>query len=451
MLTENAEKVVRERYLLKDKEGKASETVDEMWYRIASAVAKAESKFVEANWGNSASEYVREKAEEFYQLISSLDFLPNSPTIMNAGKADGQLSACFVLPVEDSMEGIFDAIKNAALIHKSGGGTGFSFSRLRPEGSIVKSTGGIASGPISFMKAFDAATEAVKQGGCFVGETKVLTKNGPVEIKNLHAGMEVLTTLGYFPCTDPFMTKSNSEVWSLSVKDFNDNEITVIATPDHPILTGITEEGYQYTKICDLKIGDHVINDCNSEGDTDYAEVIAIVPQVATRDVWNVEVPEIHNYFVCDSFEHGMFVSNTRRGANMGMLRVDHPDIMKFITVKNDLHTLNNFNISVAITDTFMDAVKNGTAYDLIDPHTNMVTGQLDAREVFDTIVESAWKTGEPGIFFIDRANEYNKLIKLCGPFESTNPCQICKDIFAFFTMLHVEKDTSRQGSTEMC
>lgn len=451
MLTENAEKVVRERYLLKDKEGKAIETVDEMWYRIANAVAQAESKFVEATWVGSTSGFVREKAGEFYSLISSLDFLPNSPTIMNAGKEDGQLSACFVLPVEDSMEGIFDAIKNAALIHKSGGGTGFSFSRLRPEGSIVKSTGGIASGPISFMKAFDAATEAVKQGGCFVGETKVLTKNGPVEIKDLHAGMEVLTTLGYFPCTDPFMTKSNTEVWSLSIRDFNENEITVIATPDHPILTGLTEEGYQYTKICDLKIGDHVINDCNSEGDTDYAEVIAIVPQVTTRDVWNVEVPDVHNYFVCDSFEHGMFVSNTRRGANMGMLRIDHPDIMKFITVKNDLHTLNNFNISVAITDAFMDAVKNGTAYDLIDPHTNMVTGRLDAREVFDTIVESAWKTGEPGIFFIDRANKCNNLIKLCGPFESTNPCQICKDNFAFFTVLQVEKDTSRQGSTEMC
>lgn len=413
-LSENALRVVEARYLVKGEDGKPIETVDEMWHRIAHAVALAED-----------DKHQREYEDKFYDMISNLDFLPNSPTIMNAGRPLGQLSACFVLPVEDSMEGIFNTIRDAALIHKSGGGTGFSFSRLRPEGSVVNSTGGVASGPISFMKAFDAATEAVKQGGCFVGETMVLTKNGPVEIKNLHAGMEVLTTLGYYPCTNPFKTKENVEVWSLSVKDSCDNEFTVIATPDHPILTEITEEGYHYTPISELDIGDKVINFCNYEGDIDTAEVISVVAQHATRDVWNVEVPEVHNYFVCDSQKHGMFVSNTRRGANMGMLRVDHPDILKFITVKNDLHTLNNFNISVAITDKFMDAVKHHTAYDLVDPHTGKVTDKLDANEVFNMIVESAWKTGEPGIFFIDRANEYNTLIDIYGPYESTNPCQI--------------------------
>ena len=344
---------------------------------------------------------------------------------MNAGKPDGQLSACFVLPVEDSMEEIFDSIKNAALIHKTGGGTGFSFSRIRPAGSVVKTTGGVASGPISFMRTFDAATESVKQGGCFVGETKVLTKTGPVQIKDLHDGMEVLTTLGYYPCTDPFMTKENTEVWSLSVKDFNENEFTVVATPDHPILTGITADGYEYTRIDELRIEDHVIISCDYEGEIDYAEVIAIVPQVAKRDVWNVEVPEVHNYFVCDSFERGIFVSNTRRGANMGILRVDHPDILDFINCKNDTHVMNNFNISVAITDKFMQAVKNEHDYELRDPHTGEVTGTLYAPDVFNMIVESAWKTGEPGIFFIDRCNEHNTLKSVYGEIESTNPCVV--------------------------
>lgn len=265
-LTQNAITVLERRYLAKDENGNIIETIPEMFSRIARAVA--------------ANEEDPTISDEFFGMMQGLKFIPNSPTIMNAGRPLGQLSACFVLPVEDSMEGIFGTIKNAALIHKSGGGTGFSFSRLRSSGSTVSTTGGVASGPISFMKAFDAATESVKQGG-------------------------------------------------------------------------------------------------------------------------------------------------TRRGANMGVLRVDHPDIMDFITCKNDLHTLNNFNISVGITAEFMNAVIRKMPYALIDPHTRKAVKPLDANTVFDAIVESAWKTGEPGIIFLDRMNDNNILRDEFGEIESTNPCKL--------------------------
>lgn len=269
-LTDNALRILKTRYLKKDSEGNVVEGPEEMFSRVALHVAKAEKSF-------GASSHIESTACDFHDMMASLTFLPNSPTLMNAGRELGQLAACFVLPVEDSLESIFEAVKNTAIIHQSGGGTGFSFSHLRPRNDMVLSTSGVASGPVSFMEVFNKATDVIKQGG-------------------------------------------------------------------------------------------------------------------------------------------------TRRGANMGVLRIDHPDIEEFIFVKRDPSMLTSFNLSVGVTDLFMEAVRKDQDFQLINPRHRTVARTVHARELFDMLARCAWEDGEPGILFLDEINRHNPTPHL-GTIEATNPC----------------------------
>jgi ribonucleoside-diphosphate reductase alpha chain len=265
--SENAIKILKARYFKKDENGTLLETKpSQLFRRVARFIAQAEKNETDRKFWE----------EKFFQSLMQKDFMPNSPTLTGAAR-NMCLSACFVLPIEDSLDDIFETVKNAALVHKEGGGTGFDFSRIRPAGSFVRKTQGIASGPVSFLRVIDAGTEAVKQGG-------------------------------------------------------------------------------------------------------------------------------------------------TRRGANMGVLRVDHPDIKAFIAMKRDGVTAQNFNISVAISDAFIQAIKNKTTYDLINPMDNKAAGQANAQETFDLIVDSAWSNGDPGLIFIDKVNQMNPTAPQ-GLIRATNPC----------------------------
>ena len=728
-ISENCLKVLEKRYLKKDKEGKIIETPDEMFRRVARHIAQADKLY------GAGDQEVKETEDNFYNIMSSFEFMPNSPTLMNAGRDLAQLSACFVLPVEDSMESIFEAVKNTALIHRSGGGTGFSFSRLRPKNSMVRSTGGISSGPISFMKVFNAATQAVKQGGCVVPSTRISTVKGLVKIEGLgpvdakpntwhpynphplgiftDEGIEIsnefynngvskilkLTTRnGYSISTTPehrlrIIDENGNYIWRCvrHIKDgdwvalqkntyageiqykfpefkgiahFNATRIKLPSSPTKELgefiglvigdgaisinqkgcgrliisiedkdvdvidylfkisdelfglnpkkqkkiddkssnyffnstilvswlrhigvekssaleayvpelifragrefvigfLRGlftadgtVTKEGYP--SLCSIsknliegtqqlllslgipsgisekknrknafgKLPLYQLRIITNAGLIEFARDIGfitkqknsrlknglekicefndVIPNISVilkaiyngpgrgtgpgrsrrganrklyRDIqhylpeifasrhlsrlrlkrlvnkykeirnnprisWffnnnqfydqivniqedefltlDIAVPKNNTYIA-----NGFVSHNTRRGANMGILRVDHPDILEFIKCKEEDKEITNFNISVAVTEDFMDKVIKDKEYDLIDPHTKQAKDRLKAKEVFELIVSMAWKNGEPGIIFIDRMNQFNPTPKL-GQYESTNPC----------------------------
>lgn len=371
--------------------------------------------------GNTDSE-----KEAFYREMAASRFLPNSPTLMNSATELGILSACFVIPVEDSMAGIFDAVKTTALVHKEGGGTGMSFSNLRPQGSRVGSTGGISSGVVSFMEVFNQATESVKQGGCFVADTYIATARGAVKIVDLEEGDLVYSydpirdNFVLTPCTAPWMTRRNAAVSRLDTSI----GLSVVATSDHPFLTNYLD--MEYTRMYELEPGDRVATITFSVGAEFPVTVRNTVVGMASAkfaDVYNVEVPVTHNYIVCDSeMRYGMVVSNTRRGANMGILDCDHPDLIDFIIAKRTEGRLSNFNISVMMTDAFIDAVKNHKPWTLSHPNSDLSVTIPDANEIFDMIAEGILTNGEPGVLFKDNANGNNTTPHL-GELKATNPC----------------------------
>ena len=610
-LTEHALTVLNKRYFLRDDNDNIIEDWDGLCWRVANHIAADEKE----GDGCTALETQAKWAQEYYDIINNLYFLPNSPTFTGSGKKDGGLAACFVIPVEDNMESILDAGKTAALIHRGGGGTGFDFSKIRPANSRVKTTNGVASGPITFMKMYNDITECIKQGGCFIGDTLIGTPSGPIKIKDIKDGQIVYSydivnkTVVVARTTGSWITKKQTEVWEL----VTDKGLVVYATPDHPILC----RDNKYVKLKDLskgqrlmplsryisagevrvslqngfdvrvnehqlvgkflygdisgkhihhKDGNHLYNDennlelltpskhamkhakfgvpfytdgCIGEDNgmhrtgkfwtessleqlakyrykigkkgrednpmhskevatrqyiTRYSDTVKLeakrgqivavackllnqdklidqnswpnsvkhlyntqrykvstilgvfgswdnfLERVNTRnhrvvsvlfshyeDVYNMEVPGTHCYAVVDSNNRGIFVSNTRRGANMGTLRCDHPSILEFINCKQNTSKITNFNISVVITDKFMEAYYADEKYDLINPHDGLIVGSLKARDVFNQICQNAWNTGEPGLFFVDEANRLNRWTVI----EATNPCLVGDTLIA--------------------
>src|SRR2546425_405248 len=621
-LSENALRVLQKRYLRKDDKGKVVETPRELFARVAWNLAQAER-----NYGASEIR-VEETARSFFRIMSSLEFLPNSPTLMNAGLELQLLSACFVLPVDDSLVGIFDALKQQALIHQGGGGTGFAFSRLRPKGDFVKSTMGVASGPVSFMKIFDAATQTVKQGGCISVDSLLRTSdglkplgrllnspplgenftrdrvfdgkgyshaivaqdNGPAEIYSIETelGLRIGATynhaLAVVDDTGEIVWREAQDLkkgdWLVIVKGGHlgiDRSLQSLG-PQHPnafipteVLTGSADTARAFLR--GLFEGDghlhsssgypsfsttserlaieaqqlllslgvvarrgiikrrqsafgrltvHTLSIVDEHSVRTFSEEIGFVsdrkqerlelaprPKVNTSDIIPNQARVLRAsysfvgrgsgpgrsrrgadrrlyralmHYISEEHPHalprkslvalmerfpeiganehlrqmsnvsrvytrvtairldraptadievpgpasfvanGILVHNKRRGANMGILRVDHPDILEFITCKDRTTEITNFNISVAITDKFMEAVRAGTSYDLVNPRDQRAVGQLDAREVLDKIAFQAWKNGEPGLFFIDENNRRQPTPNVAD-MEATNPC----------------------------
>ncbi len=493
-LSENARAVLAKRYLMKDERGEPVEEPVDMFRRVAGAVAEAEFEFGKPL--GEARRLFEEWERRFLDLMLSRRFMPNSPTLTNAGRDLGQLSACFVLPVEDDLGSIYDTLKHQAIIHKSGGGTGMSFSRLRPKGDIVRSTMGVSSGPVSFMGVFDASTEHIRQGGirrganmgilrCLSGNTLLHTVRGPKKIAELAGQRPEL-----FAC-DPntghvaivqadrvFISDRDRSLVRVTMK----NGQHIDCTPDHRFMLsdggykmareltsrdavrGLDPEvlGLHATSMLQMCLGGtdrrdpelfEVLRDELAASSSPLAldvdqgglgvlahmilasgfpeqggflrraylermvplptgskdeQVARVEPLAGTVEkVYDVSLPILNNFAVGAS---GFFVHNC-----------DHPDIEEFIECKSDNERINNFNISVAITDEFMEAVRSDSGFDLVNPRDGRAMRTLGARDLFKKIAKGAWLNGEPGVVFIDKIAGDNPTPRF--PIESTNPC----------------------------
>ncbi len=538
----NQLRVLKERYLLRDEVGKVKETPEQLWRRVASNIASAELLY------GATDETVSYWTDQYSKMMENMTFMPNTPTLMNAGTPIQQLSACFVLPIDDNIEGIYETMKHQALIHQSGGGTGFSFTRLRPKGSMVKSTKGVATGPVGFMTVYNASTEIIKQGGkrrganmgilrCLSGETLISTLNGKKPIKELVGQKPLLYCLNnekeirireaanviyngkrelirinfdddsWLDCTedhrimlangeyreagklqqlDSIMVfhkkiangrydlsstagkgiaehhavmeykedviveeKQGRTYESLCVHHMDENplnnfpanlELLTISEHAKKHLTNLLvqqkriaddrkgktfEEVYGKEKVkewkkkmSDARKGKNPWNKglTNDEYLEHYQDgiknqysnhkVVSIEPLSGEHDVYDIQMPEFHNFVANNIFVHNC----------------DHPDIHEFIHCKDDITTINNFNISVAITEKFMEAVEKNEDFELVDPHNKQVVRRENAKALFDELVSSAWKSGDPGIIFIDRINRDNPVPHIYE-IEATNPC----------------------------